>query len=181
LDVLRKQRTSFEPVARPAQAADRVLVDFTGTIDGAEFPGGQARDFPIALGEGRMLPEFDAAVTGMQAGETKTFALTFPADYHGKEVAGREAQFSLTVKQVAEPKIPALDEAFARAFGVASGEVDDLRAEVESNLKLELKRKVEGALKDQALKGLRGFANFALPRALAEQEAQGLMQRMAAN
>jgi trigger factor len=181
LEVLRKQRTTFEPVARPAQGGDRVLVDFTGTIDGVEFPGGQARDFPITLGEARMLPEFEAAVTGMQPGETKTFALTFPADYHGKEVAGREAQFALTVKQVTEPKIPALDEAFARQFGIASGSVDDLRAEVESNLKLELKRKVEAALKDQALKGLRSFAQFPLPRALVEQEAQGLMQRMAAN
>jgi trigger factor len=181
LDVLRKQRTTFEPATRPAQAGDRVLVDFTGTIDGVEFPGGQARDFPITLGEGRMLPEFESAVTGMQAGGTKTFALTFPADYHGKEVAGREAQFALTVKQVTEPKVPALDEQFAQAFGIASGKLEDLRSEVEANLKLELKRKVEGALKDQALKGLRGFANFALPRALVDQEAQGLMQRMAAN
>jgi trigger factor len=88
-------------------------------------------------------------------------------------VAGREAQFTLDVKQVTEPKVPPLDEQFARAFGIASGKLEDLRSEVEANLKLELKRKVEAALKDQALKGLRGFANFALPRALVEQEAQG--------
>ena len=181
LDTLRRQRTTFEPAARPAQAGDRVLVDFTGTIDGVEFPGGQAHDFPITLGEARMLPEFEAAVTGMRAGEDKTFALTFPADYHGKEVAGRVAQFALTVKQVAEPRIPALDEAFAKAFGIASGRVEDLRSEVEANLRLELKRKVEATLKDQALRGLRGLADFALPRALIEAEAQGLMQRMAAN
>jgi trigger factor len=181
LDVLRRQRTTFEPVARTAQAGDRVLVDFTGKIDDVEFPGGQARDFPITLGEGRMLPEFEAAVTGMETGSTKTFPLTFPADYHGKEVAGRTAQFELHVKQVAEPRVPALDESFAKAFGIASGSVDDLRREVESNLKLELKRKIEATTKDQALKGLRALADFALPRALVEQEAQGLMQRMAAN
>ncbi|HSV20993.1 MAG TPA: trigger factor [Casimicrobiaceae bacterium] len=181
LETLRRQRTTFEPVARAAQAGDRVLVDFTGTIDGVEFPGGQARDFPITLGEGRMLPEFEAAVTGMQAGESKTFSMTFPADYHGKEVAGQVAQFDLHVKQVAEPQLPALDEAFARAFGIASGQIADLRSEVEANLRLELKRKVESVLKDQALKGLRGLADFALPRALIDAEAQGLMQRMAAN
>jgi trigger factor len=181
LEVLRRQRTTFEPVTRGAHTGDRVLVDFTGTIDDVEFPGGQARDFPIMLGEGRMLPEFEAAVTGMTAGEDKAFSLTFPADYHGKEVAGRTAQFALTVKQVAEPKVPALDEAFAKAFGIASGKVEDLRTEVESNLRLELKRKVEATVKDQALKGLRGLADFALPKALVEQEAQGLMQRMAAN
>jgi len=181
LEVLRGQRTTFEPVARAAQAGDRVLVDFTGRIDGVEFPGGQARDFPITLGEGRMLPEFEAAVAGMEAGGTKSFPLTFPADYHGKEVAGRTAQFDLHVKQVAEPRVPALDESFAKAFGIGSGNVDDLRREVESNLKLELKRKIEATTKDQALKGLRALADFALPRALVEQEAQGLMQRMAAN
>ncbi|HEY1325468.1 MAG TPA: trigger factor [Casimicrobiaceae bacterium] len=181
LDVLRRQRTTFEPVARAAQAGDRVLVDFTGTIDGAEFGGGQARDFPITIGEGRMLPEFEAAVTGMQPGEGKTFGLTFPEDYHGKEVAGKLAQFELHVKQVAQAKVPELDEAFARQFGIASGSVEELRKEVEANLNLELKRKIEGRLKDQALRGLRGLADFALPRALVEQEAQNLVQRAAAN
>jgi trigger factor len=181
LDVLRRQRTTFEPVARGAQEGDRVLVDFTGKIDDVEFPGGQARDFPITLGEGRMLPEFEAAVTGMRAGDTKSFPLTFPADYHGKEVAGRTAQFELHAKQVAEPRVPPLDESFAKAFGIASGQVADLRREVESNLRLELKRKIESTVKDQALKGLRALADFALPRALVEQEQHGLMQRMAAN
>jgi len=181
LDVLRRQRTTFEPVDRGAQAGDRVLVDFTGTIDDVEFPGGQARDFPIMVGEGRMLPEFEAAVTGMRADDTKRFEMTFPADYHGKEVAGRLAKFELHVKQVAEPRVPELDEAFARQFGIASGSVDELRKEVEANLNLELKRKIEARLKDQALGGLRGLADFALPRALVDQEAQGLAQRMAAN
>ncbi len=181
LEVLRRQKTTFEPALRAAQAGDRVLVDFTGRIDGVEFPGGQARDFAITLGEGRMLPEFEAAVVGMQSGEDKTFPLTFPADYHGKEVAGLAAQFELRVKEVSEPHTPPLDEAFATAFGIASGKVDDLRAEVESNLKLELKRKIESHVKEQALAGLRGLAQFALPRALVDQEAQGLMQRMASN
>jgi trigger factor len=181
LDVLRRQRTTFEPVSRGAQSGDRVLVDFTGTIDEVEFPGGQARDFAIMVGEGRMLPEFEAAVTGMHAGENKAFDLTFPADYHGKEVAGRVAHFDLHVKQVAQPRVPELDEAFARQFGIASGRVDDLRREVEANLNLELKRKIEARVKDQALAGLRGVADFALPRALVDQEAQGLAQRMAAN
>jgi len=179
LDVLRKQRTTHAPVAREAKAGDRVTVDFTGTIDGVAFPGGQAKDFAIQLGEGRMLPEFEAAVAGLTAGETRSFSLTFPADYHGKEVAGRAAQFDLTVKEVAEPHVPALDEAFARAFGIRSGKVDDLRAEVEGNLKLELKRKVESTIKEQALSGLRERTQLALPRALVDVETQGLMERTA--
>ena len=181
LEVLRKQRAVYQPVTRGAQVGDRTLVDFTGTIDGVEFPGGQAQDFAISVGEGRMLPEFEAALQGAAAGETREFALTFPADYHGKEVAGKTAQFSLTVKQVNAPDIPPLDSAFATAFGIKSGSVDDLRAEVESNLKLELKRKLDATLKDQALKGLRQVTQLTLPRQLVEQEALQLARRMAAN
>jgi trigger factor len=181
LDVLRAQRAVFEPVTRGAQTGDRALVDFTGTIDGVEFPGGQARDFAITLGEGRMLPEFEAALLGTAVGQTRDFALTFPGDYHGKEVAGKLAQFSLTVKQVNAPNIPPLDSAFATAFGIKSGGIADLRAEVEANLKLELKRKLDAVLKDQALKGLRQTSQLTLPKSLVEQEALQLARRMAAN
>lgn len=181
LDVLRRQRTTYAPVDREAQHADRVRVDFTGTIDGVEFPGGQAHDFPIVLGEARMLPEFEAAVGGMQAGQTKSFKLTFPADYHGREVAGKEAAFTLTAKAVEAPDVPALDGDFAKAFGIASGTVEDLRKEVEANLRLELKRKVEATVKAQALSGLRQRATFAVPKSLVDSEAQGLRQRAIAN
>ncbi|MEP7328837.1 MAG: trigger factor [Betaproteobacteria bacterium] len=181
LDVLRKQRAVFATVSRPSQAGDRVKVDFTGTIDGVEFPGGQAKDFAIALGEGRMLPEFEAAAMGMTTGQQKSFPLTFPADYHGKEVAGKTATFVLTVNEVAQPDVPALDGAFATAFGIKSGKVEDLRSEVEANLKLELKRKLDGLLKDQAMKGLRDNTQLTLPKSLVDLEAVQLMRRMGAN
>ena len=181
IDVLRKQRTRYTPVQRPAQTGDRVIVDFTGTIDGVAFAGGQAQDFSITLGEGRMLPDFENATNGIAVGETRDFSLTFPADYHGKEVAGKLAHFTLTAKEVAEAHVPPLDEAFAKAFGIASGSVDALRAEVETNLKLELKRKIDAVVKDQALKALRERAYFELPQSLVQIEAQGLVQRMAQN
>jgi trigger factor len=179
LETLRRQRATWTPAERPAAAQDRVTVDFTGTIDGVEFAGGQARDFVIQLGEGRMLPEFEAAVTGMRSGESKTFPLTFPADYHGKDVAGKTASFALTVKDVAQPVLPPLDSAFATTFGIASGKLEDLRAEVEGNLKLELKRKIEGVLKEQVFAALRRQATFELPKALIDAEAAGMMQRAA--
>jgi len=181
LEVLRKQRTTYSTVERVAQAGDRVHVDFTGTIDGVEFAGGQARDFPIVLGEGRMLPEFEAAITGAAAGDTREFPLTFPADYHGREVAGKEARFTLTVHRVEAPETPALDSEFAKAFGIASASVDDLRREVEANLRLELKRKVDAAIKAQALSGLRQRATFAVPKALVDSEAHALRERTLAN
>ena len=174
----RKQRAHYHPVERPAASGDRVIVDFTGRIDSVEFPGGQAKDFPIVLGEGRMLPEFEAAVSGLKGGDEHSFELTFPADYHGKEVAGKRAEFALTVKSVAEPHLPTVDEEFAKAFGIASGQVADLEAEITSNLKLELRRKIEARVKEQALAALRRKAEFELPKALVELEAQNMAQRM---
>jgi len=126
-----------------------------------------------------MLPEFEAAVTGMSAGAEKAFDLTFPEDYHGKEVAGKKAEFNLTVKSVATPVLPPMDADFARLFGVASGSIDDLKSEIEANLKFELKRKIEAKVKEQALAALRQRAEFAIPRSLVEQESQTMAQRMA--
>jgi trigger factor len=179
IGVLRKQRTRYERVERAAVEGDRVIVDFTGTLDGVVFQGGQAKDFAIVLGEGSMLPEFEVALGGMREGETKQFALTFPADYHGREVAGREARFELTVKSVAAAHVPAVDADFARAFGIASGSVAELEAEIASNLSLELKRRVETKLKEQVFAALRRKAEFALPKSLVELESQAMAQRMA--
>jgi trigger factor len=181
LEVLRKQRATFHATEDGAQNGDRVKVDFTGTIDGVAFAGGQAQDFTITLGEARMLPEFETAVEGMKTGDTKTFSLTFPADYHGKEVAGKQAEFKLDVKSVERPQVPALDNAFATAFGIKSGKIEDLRKEVASNLRLELKRKVESNLRDQAMKVLRETTQLTLPASLVEMESRELARRMAAN
>jgi trigger factor len=180
IDILRKQRVHYQRVARPAQEGDRAVVDFTGKIDGVEFPGGQAKDFPIVVGEGRMLPEFDAALTGMGAGDTRTFALTFPADYHGKEVAGKTAEFELTVHSVSQPILPAVDTEFAKNFGIASGNLDEFRAEIAANLKLELKRKIEAKLKEQVLQVLRSTSELIVPKSLTEMEAQNLRNRAVA-
>lgn len=179
LEVLRRQRAKWSHVHDAAREGDRVKVDFSGTIDDVEFPGGQAKDFAITLGEKRMLPEFEAAIAGMKEGDTKSFPVTFPTDYHGKEVAGKTAQFALTVKEVSRPDVPPLDSAFATAFGIKSGKVEDLRAEVESNLRLELKRKVESVLKDQAMRALREKTQITLPKSLVELETRELMRRMA--
>lgn len=181
IDVLRRQHATWHDADRGAEAGDRVLVDFTGTIDGVEFPGGQAREFTITLGEGRMLPEFEAALSGVRAGQKVEFPLTFPEDYHGKEVAGKLAQFTLDAKRVSAPTLPALDEAFARGFGVASGSLADLRAEIRQNLELELGRKVESVVRDQAIAALRAKAAFTPPKSLVEQEIETLRLSAAEN
>ena len=177
IEILRRQRARYEPVTRPMQSGDRAIVDFTGTIDGGEFQGGQARDFAITLGEGKMLPAFETALAGMSAGEEKNFSLTFPADYHGREVAGKLAQFVLTVKSIAEPHLPPVDAEFATNFGIASGSVDELRKEIAANLEVELRRKIEAALKDQVMKALLSAAELIVPKSLVEIEAQSLRER----
>ncbi|MBK7470129.1 MAG: trigger factor [Betaproteobacteria bacterium] len=180
IDILRRQKVSFEPVTRPAGKGDRVIVDFTGTIDGVEFPGGQAKDLPITVGEGRMLPEFEAALAGVVAGDNKAFELTFPQDYHGKEVAGKTAVFSMNVKSVAEPHLPPVDAAFARGYGVADGNLDKLHEEIGANLKLELKRRIIARMRDQVMDALRKSTPIAVPQALVEMDIQRQMQQAAA-
>jgi trigger factor len=177
IEILRKQRARYEPVLRGAQTGDQAIVDFTGTIDGVEFAGGQARDFAINLGEAKMLPEFETALAGMSAGEQRSFSLVFPADYHGREVAGKTAQFVMTVKSVSEPQLPPVDAEFARNFGIASGSLEELRAEITANLTVELRRKIESALKDRVMRLLQTTCQTVVPKSLAELEAQNLHQR----
>jgi trigger factor len=181
LEILRKQRTTFHAVERPAQEGDRVTVDFLGTIGGTPFEGGKAESFPFLLGEKRMLPEFEAAASGMKAGESKTFALRFPDDYHGKEVAGKEASFDISVKKIEEPRLPPLDAEFAKQLGVADGDVAKMREEVKANVEREVKKRVDARVKAQALQALAGAAPLELPKALVEMETQSLAQRAAAD
>ena len=179
IDILRKQRVKYETVTRPAVKGDRVLVDFTGTIDGIEFPGGQAKDLAITVGEGRMLPEFEAALAGVVAGDNKAFELTFPPDYHGKEVANKTAVFSMNVRSVSEPKLPPVDAEFARGYGVADGNLGKLHEEIGANLKLELKRRIIARVRDQVMEALKTSTPVAVPQALVEIDIQRQMQQAA--
>jgi trigger factor len=179
LEILRKQRTKFVAAARPAQDGDKLTVDFQGTIDSQSFEGGKAENFIFALGEGRMLPEFEAAARGMSAGESKTFTVKFPDNYHGKDVAGKEASFTVTVKHIDEPQLPSLDAEFAKSLGVADGDLDKMRAEIRANVEREVKKRVEARLKNQALETLLGATPIELPKSLIEMEAQQLVQRAA--
>jgi len=176
LDILRKQRVSYEGADRAAAKEDRVVIDFLGKKDGVPFAGGQANDYPFILGQGQMLPDFENAVEGTKAGETKTFDLTFPGDYHAKDLAGQTVQFDITVKQVQAPKLPEVDADFAKSMGVADGDVAKMKAEIEANLKREVKRRIEGKIKDQVMEALLKANPIAVPNALVDLEIQRLMQ-----
>ena len=176
LDILRKQRVSYENADRAAAKEDRVVIDFLGKKDGVPFQGGQANDYPFVLGQGMMLPDFENAVEGMKVGESKTFDLTFPADYHAKDLAGQTVQFDITVKQVQAPKLPEIDADFAKSMGIADGDVEKMRGEIEANLKREVKRRIEGKIKDQVMEALLSTNPITVPVALVDMEIQRLMQ-----
>lgn len=175
LQTLRKQRARFNPVERPAKTGDLVNLDFRGTIDGADFEGGEAKNFSVVLGEGRMLPDFEAAVVGMQPGTTKTFPVQFPEDAPDA-VKGKTAQFTTTVNQVADPELPAVDAEFAKALGVEDGSVERLMGEVRDNVAKEVDKRVKGAVKDQVMEGLLAAATFDVPRSLVDQEVQRMQE-----
>jgi len=179
IDILRKQRTRFVPVERAAKEGDRITVDFEGSIDGQPFQGGKAEDFVFTIGEGRMLAEFDKEVRGMTPGESKTFDLTFPEDYHGKEVAGKRASFKLALKKVEEPQLPELDAEFAKTLGVADGDLDKMRSEIRANVERETAKRVEARLKAQVLQALLDATPLELPKSLVQMEAQQMVERAA--
>ncbi|MGL4231172.1 MAG: trigger factor [Casimicrobium sp.] len=176
IETLRKQRVTYVAKDGASVDGDRLIVDFKGAIDGVEFQGGSASDFTMVLGERRMLPEFEAAAHGLKKGESKSFDLKFPDDYFGKDVAGKTAQFTLTAKDVAAPSLPEVNAEFVKAFGVPSGDVTELRAEVKSNLELERKRRVFQAVREQVFKSLRQQVVVDIPKSLIVAEAQRMAQ-----
>lgn len=173
---LRKQRAAYDKTDRAAANSDFLVIDFLGKLDGEPFKGGDAQNFGVVLGEGRMLPAFEAALIGMKSGEEKTFDLTFPADYQ-PELAGKTVQFAVTVKVVNAAKLPEIDAEFAKSLGVADGDVGKMRAEIKNNLERELKKRVQAKTKDQVMDALLSVAELDLPRSLVDAEVGRLQQQ----
>ena len=178
IDILRKQRRSFAQRAQGAAAedGDRVTVDFVGKIDGEPFDGGKAEDFPFVIAEGQMLPEFETAVRGMKLGESKTFPLAFPADYHGKDVAGKTADFMVTVKKIEAAHLPEVNEQLAKSLGVADGSVDGLRADIKKNLEREIKFRLNARNKQAVMDALLAKSELDLPKASVQAELDRMIE-----
>jgi len=170
VDNLRRQRGDWKPVARAAADGDRATIDFEGTLDGQPFPGNKGERMPVVLGSGRMVEGFEQHLVGLAAGRSESFPLRFPADYPTAELAGREVRFAVTVHEVAELEVPALDEAFCVAFGVASGGVAQLEREVRDNMQRELDETIRRRVKEQVLQALLEANSVELPKALVDEE-----------
>ncbi len=178
IEILRKQRRSFglRAAAEGAVESDRVTIDFEGKIDGEPFQGGKAEAFNFIIGEGQMLEQFDQSVRGMKVGESKTFPLQFPADYHGKDVAGKEADFLVTVKKIEAQNLPVVDEALAKSLGIKEGTVEALRADVKKNLEREVKFRVLARNKAAVMDALAKSAELEIPNALVASETDRMVE-----
>jgi trigger factor len=177
VNILRKQRATWSELARAVENNDRVTIDFKGTLAGEAFQGGSAEDFPFVPGEGRMLPDFEKGVIGMLAGATKSFDVAFPEDYGNKDLAGKTAQFAVTVKKVEMPVLPEVNEEFAKQLGVADGDISKLRGDIRNNLEREVAQRLRTRTKSAVMEVLPGVAEFDLPKALVETEQGRLAEQ----
>ncbi|MES2483227.1 MAG: trigger factor [Pseudomonadota bacterium] len=178
VEILRKQRRSFaqRAMADAAQDGDRVTVDFEGKIDGEPFQGGKAEDFQFLVGDGQMLKEFEEAVRGMKSGESKTFPLAFPADYHGKDVAGKQADFLVTVKKIEAAHLPEVNEQLVKSLGIADGTVEALRADIKKNLEREVKFRLLARNKQAVMDALVAKAELDLPKSSVAAEVDRMIE-----
>jgi trigger factor len=178
VEILRKQRRTFAQRAQgsAAQDTDRVTVDFAGKIDGEAFAGGNAEDFQFILGDGQMLKEFEDATRGMKAGESRTFPLAFPADYHGKDVAGKTADFMVTLKKIEAAHLPEIDGALAKSLGIADATVEGLRADIRKNLDREVRQRVLSRNKQVVMDALVAKAELDLPKSSVQAELDRMVE-----
>lgn len=187
IEILRKQRVHYHEKGKKsehgdggpnasAQNGDRATVDFVGTIDGVEFQGGKADDFVFVLGEGRMLPEFEAATIALRVGESNVFKMTFPADYHGKDVAGKTAEFTIKLKHLEWAHLPEVDAEFAKMLGIVDGDLSKMRIDIKENLEREVGGRVKAQTKNSVMDALLKISEFEVPKVLVKQDAERLAE-----
>jgi trigger factor len=178
IEILRKQRRTFAQRAQDvaAQDTDRVTVDFEGKIDGEVFAGGKADDFQFILGDGQMLKEFEESTRGMKLGESKTFQLPFPEDYHGKDVAGKTADFMVTLKKLEAANLPPVDDALAKSLGIADATVEGLQTDIRKNLEREVKNRLLARNKQVVMDALIAKAELDLPKSSVQAELDRMIE-----
>lgn len=174
LDVLRKQNTRYEPADRAAENGDQINIDFVGKLDGVAFPGGSAKGTGLVLGSGRMIPGFEEALDGVKAGDERVITPTFPEDYQNLELAGKTAEFTVTVNSVSAAQLPELNEEFFNLFGVKEGGLEGFRAEVRKNMERELAQAIKSKVKTQVMDGLIAANSIEVPKALIAGEVDRL-------
>ncbi|WCE30574.1 trigger factor [Vibrio sp. SCSIO 43137] len=179
IETLRKQQASWTEVEEAAEDGSRATIDFVGSIDGEEFEGGKAENFPLEMGQGRMIPGFEDGIMGKRAGTEFEIDVTFPEDYHAENLKGKEAKFQIKVNKVEARELPEINEEFVAKFGVTEGGIDALKAEVRKNMERELAQAVKNKIKEQAIDGLVKENEIDVPAAVVDQEIGVLRQQAA--
>jgi trigger factor len=179
LQKLREQRKTWKETKAAAKKGYQVMVDFEGRIDGELFEGGAGKDMPVEIGAGQMLPEFESGLEGIKAAEQKTVEVNFPEDYHGADVAGKTAEFTLKATKVSKPELPELDEEFARGFGVQDGDLEKMRADIRSNMEKEKNDRLKASLKSRVMSGLLEHNAIIAPSAMVAEEVKSLRTQAA--
>ncbi|WP_220813435.1 trigger factor [Pseudomonas paralcaligenes] len=174
LEILRKQNTRFEVVERAAENGDQLSIDFVGKIDGEAFAGGTAKGTSLVLGSGRMIPGFEDGLVGAKAGEERVVTPTFPDDYQNLDLAGKTAEFTITVNSVSAPQLPELNDDFFALFGISEGGLEGFRAEVRKNMERELRQAIKTKVKNQVMEGLLAANPVEVPKALIGNEVNRL-------
>jgi len=179
LQKLREQRKTWEQSKVAAKKGYQVMVDFEGRIDGELFEGGAGKDMPVEIGAGQMLPEFESGLEGIKAAEQRTVEVNFPEDYHGADVAGKTAEFTLKATSVSKPELPELDEEFARGFGVEDGDLEKMRADIRANMEKEKNDRLKASLKNRVMSGLLEHNAIIAPSAMVAEEVKSLRTQAA--
>ena len=174
IDNLRRQQATYVKVEREARDTDRVTIDFEGRIDGVAFDGGKGNNFPVVVGGGRMLPEFEAGLQGIKAGETRVVNVNFPADYAATNLAGKTAVFTITAHSVEEQQLAEANDEFAKLFGVAEGGIAKLREEVADNMRRELAENIRGRVRQQLFDGLLAANAIEVPAVLVANQVRDM-------
>ena len=176
IDMLRKQRATYTSSTKAASSGDKVTIDFVGTVDGVEFDGGKAENYPFVLGQGMMLPDFEAGIQGKKAGESITVDVNFPEDYHAANLKGKKAVFNITVRLVEEQQLASLDEDFIKSVGVSDGTEATLRSEIKENLKREIDRRLHVKTRGNALEALKNANPIDVPHEMVHDEIHHMMK-----
>ena len=181
IEKMRKQRIEWEVVDGAAENGQRITIDFVGKLDGEEFDGGKASDFPLVLGDGGMIAGFEEQLVGLKVGDEKSFAVTFPKDYGNDKLAGQEVTFDVTVKKVEQGSLPTVDEEFIKSFGIEDGAIDTLKAEIRKSLEAELQQQINTKSKQSVMQCLVDNNEIILPESMVAQEIDALRKQALEN
>jgi len=176
LDMICKQRVTYEPVDRSAKKGDRVRIDYHGVIDGNDFGGGKADGIQLIIGDGKFLKDFEASLVGMKVGNSKSFDVVFPEDYHGEDIAGKTVTFEVKLNELEAPKLPNVDAEFAKLLGIPDGDIKKLREGIRKDLEREVSKRIRSKIKEQIMQAFLDTTQITAPSVLVEKEKERLMQ-----